>query len=269
MTFPEAIRDGFAKYVTFRGRSSRPAYWWWYLFTLLAYIVAAVIDQVIGTFVITVIVSLALVLPNLAVLVRPPPRRGPQRLVGAHRHPAADRLHRAAHLHADAEPGPEQVGRGAGHRAGELLSRARAAAGRPGRPPPLRHFRRAEAAASATPPPVAAPAPGHVRRDRRDGARARRRRRARVRAVRPHARRPDGRRAARPRGGAADARRARAGDGAAARQRRAVRPGLRRRGRAAAELDDAAGGRPAAHPGGRRTRRERADRRSRSRACGG
>ena len=57
MTFPEAIRDGFAKYVTFRGRSSRPAYWWWYLFTLLAYIVAAVIDQVIGTFVITVIVS--------------------------------------------------------------------------------------------------------------------------------------------------------------------------------------------------------------------
>ena len=70
MTFPEAIRDGFAKYVTFRGRSSRPAYWWWYLFTLLAYIVAAVIDQVLGTFVITVLVSLALVLPNLAVLVR-------------------------------------------------------------------------------------------------------------------------------------------------------------------------------------------------------
>ena len=142
MTFPEAIRDGFAKYVMFRGRSSRPAYWWWYLFTLLAYIVAAVVDQVIGTFVITVIVSAVLPLPNLAVLVR--------------------RLHDAGHsgwwiligilpligfivlpdLHADAEPGAEQVGRGAGHGAADHLIRARAAA----------RSRRAVTAAATLPP---------------------------------------------------------------------------------------------------------------------
>jgi uncharacterized membrane protein YhaH (DUF805 family) len=70
MGFSDAVRDGFQKYVVFSGRSSRPAYWWWYLFTLIAYIVAAIIDQVIGTFVITGILALALLLPNLAVLVR-------------------------------------------------------------------------------------------------------------------------------------------------------------------------------------------------------
>ena len=70
MTFSDAVRDGFQKYVVFSGRSSRPAYWWWYLFTFIAYIVAAIIDQIIGTFVITVILALALLLPNLAVTVR-------------------------------------------------------------------------------------------------------------------------------------------------------------------------------------------------------
>ena len=70
MTFSDAVRDGFSKYAMFRGRSSRPAYWWWYLFTLILYIVVAIIDQVIGTFVLTAITALALLLPNLAVLVR-------------------------------------------------------------------------------------------------------------------------------------------------------------------------------------------------------
>ena len=70
MTFAAAVRDGFSKYVTFRGRSSRPAYWWWYLFSLIAVIVAAIIDVILGTYVLTAIVGLALFLPNLAVLVR-------------------------------------------------------------------------------------------------------------------------------------------------------------------------------------------------------
>ena len=70
MTFPDAIRDGFSKYVVFSGRSSRPAYWWWYLFTLIVYIVAAIIDVAIGTYVLTGLTALALLLPNLAVLVR-------------------------------------------------------------------------------------------------------------------------------------------------------------------------------------------------------
>jgi uncharacterized membrane protein YhaH (DUF805 family) len=70
MTFAEAVRDAFSKYVTFSGRSSRPAYWWWTLFNLIVVIAAAVIDAILGTWFITTIVSLGLLLPNLAVLVR-------------------------------------------------------------------------------------------------------------------------------------------------------------------------------------------------------
>ena len=70
MTFSEAVRDGFEKYVTFIGRSSRSAYWWWYLFSLLALVVAVLLDVALGTRIISSLVSLALLLPNLAVLVR-------------------------------------------------------------------------------------------------------------------------------------------------------------------------------------------------------
>jgi uncharacterized membrane protein YhaH (DUF805 family) len=71
MTFSEAIRDGFSKYVTFSGRSSRSAYWWWYLFTLLVSGAAWLIDVAVGTwFVIGGLASLILFLPTLAVTVR-------------------------------------------------------------------------------------------------------------------------------------------------------------------------------------------------------
>jgi uncharacterized membrane protein YhaH (DUF805 family) len=70
MTFGDAVRDGFSKYVTFSGRSSRAAYWWWFLFALLATVAAEILDAILGTFVIYLIVGLALFLPGLAVLVR-------------------------------------------------------------------------------------------------------------------------------------------------------------------------------------------------------
>jgi uncharacterized membrane protein YhaH (DUF805 family) len=71
MTFTGAISDAFSKYATFRGRSSRAAYWWFYLFALIAVIVAAVIDFAIGTGgIIYALVALGLFLPNLAVTVR-------------------------------------------------------------------------------------------------------------------------------------------------------------------------------------------------------
>ena len=71
MSFTDAIRDALSKYATFSGRSSRAAYWWFWLFGLIAIIVAEVIDIALGTsFVITGIVSLGLLLPNLAVSVR-------------------------------------------------------------------------------------------------------------------------------------------------------------------------------------------------------
>ena len=71
MSFTDAIRDGFSKYVTFSGRSSRSAYWWWYLFGILVLVVSLAIDYALGAGgILYVLVALAMLLPNLAVLVR-------------------------------------------------------------------------------------------------------------------------------------------------------------------------------------------------------
>jgi len=71
VSFTDAIRDGFSKYVTFSGRSSRSAYWWWYLFGILVLVVSLAIDYALGAGgILYVLVALAMLLPNLAVLVR-------------------------------------------------------------------------------------------------------------------------------------------------------------------------------------------------------
>ncbi len=71
MTFPDAIGSGFSKYVVFSGRSTRSEFWWWVLFAFLAGIAAQILDAIIGTArVINILVSLALLLPYLAVSVR-------------------------------------------------------------------------------------------------------------------------------------------------------------------------------------------------------
>jgi uncharacterized membrane protein YhaH (DUF805 family) len=70
MTFGEAVSDGVSKYATFSGRSSRSAYWWFYLFYILVLVGASIIDAVIQAPVLTGLAILALFLPSLAVLVR-------------------------------------------------------------------------------------------------------------------------------------------------------------------------------------------------------
>ena len=70
MSFTEAVKSGFDNYVTFSGRASRPAYWWWFLFAILAAIVANIIDAAIGAPVVSIIVALGLFLPGLAVAIR-------------------------------------------------------------------------------------------------------------------------------------------------------------------------------------------------------
>ncbi len=70
MQFGEAISDGFSKYATFSGRSSRSAYWWWTLFYVLVIIGASIVDALINTAVIGGLIALAFIIPNLAVLVR-------------------------------------------------------------------------------------------------------------------------------------------------------------------------------------------------------
>ena len=47
--FGEAIGIGFKNYVNFGGRATRAEYWWWFLFTNLAGLVAGFIDGLLGT----------------------------------------------------------------------------------------------------------------------------------------------------------------------------------------------------------------------------
>lgn len=73
MNFGDAIKNGFRNYVTFSGRASRSEFWYWTLFTVLASIVAGILDGALieselGMF--GPLVSLLLMLPSLAVAVR-------------------------------------------------------------------------------------------------------------------------------------------------------------------------------------------------------
>ena len=88
MGFMDAVRSVFGKYVTFSGRAPRSEYWWFYLFAIIVIVVAIIIDVMIdpsrGTMTttstsfemsgnggpVTLILSLLLLLPGLAVSVR-------------------------------------------------------------------------------------------------------------------------------------------------------------------------------------------------------
>ncbi len=71
MSFGEAVSSGFEHYVKFDGRASRPAFWWWVLFTFLVGIGANIIGLAIGSVtVLSAICGLALLLPNLSVGIR-------------------------------------------------------------------------------------------------------------------------------------------------------------------------------------------------------
>lgn len=81
MTMGEAVRSVFSKYATFTGRAVRSEYWWWVLFVILISIVVGLIDQILvslllgypifqGPEILSGLLSLALLLPGLAVSVR-------------------------------------------------------------------------------------------------------------------------------------------------------------------------------------------------------
>jgi uncharacterized membrane protein YhaH (DUF805 family) len=46
--FLDAIKRGFRKYATFKGRASRSEYWWWTLFTFLTYLVLGLLTYAVG-----------------------------------------------------------------------------------------------------------------------------------------------------------------------------------------------------------------------------
>ena len=58
------------KYASFSGRARRQEYWMFTLFYIIGYVVLAVIDAVVGTMVLALIYSLALLLPSLGVAIR-------------------------------------------------------------------------------------------------------------------------------------------------------------------------------------------------------
>ena len=64
MSFTEAIKTCFRKYIDFRGRAGRPEYWWFFLFAVIARLATVFIPGV-GT-----AVSLGLLLPSLSVTAR-------------------------------------------------------------------------------------------------------------------------------------------------------------------------------------------------------
>lgn len=65
MTFFDSIKICLKKYVTFNGRASRPEYWYWTLFALLASIIAGIFGERISS-----AVSILLFLPSIAVAAR-------------------------------------------------------------------------------------------------------------------------------------------------------------------------------------------------------
>ncbi len=65
MNFGQAISTCFSKYATFSGRASRPEFWWFFLFQILASIVTSFFGDLIN-----LLAALAVVLPAIAVGTR-------------------------------------------------------------------------------------------------------------------------------------------------------------------------------------------------------
>src|ERR1700722_1854921 len=76
MSFVDAIKSGFSKYVTFSGRASRSEYWCSVLFVVIASLVALTLDSAIlgyspsGASPITGIFDVMTFLPSLALAAR-------------------------------------------------------------------------------------------------------------------------------------------------------------------------------------------------------
>ncbi|MBS0535357.1 MAG: DUF805 domain-containing protein [Proteobacteria bacterium] len=70
MNFQQAIQSGFNNYVTFSGRAPRSEYWYWALFSFIVQIVANIVDMAMGMGLVSGLLSLALLLPSIAVGVR-------------------------------------------------------------------------------------------------------------------------------------------------------------------------------------------------------
>ena len=65
MNFSQAISACLSSYATFSGRASRPEFWWFFLFQVLASIAASMISELLNG-----LIVISLLLPGLAVGTR-------------------------------------------------------------------------------------------------------------------------------------------------------------------------------------------------------
>jgi uncharacterized membrane protein YhaH (DUF805 family) len=73
VNFAESIQSGFRNYVGFSGRASRSEFWFWVLFIILVTLGTQLIEWMMfeePTGILSIIVSIALFLPNIAMVVR-------------------------------------------------------------------------------------------------------------------------------------------------------------------------------------------------------
>lgn len=70
MSFGEAVRTCFSKFVDFTGRAPRSEFWWFVLFALIGGFITGLLDAILGLSFLNGLFSLALLLPNLSVTAR-------------------------------------------------------------------------------------------------------------------------------------------------------------------------------------------------------
>jgi uncharacterized membrane protein YhaH (DUF805 family) len=70
MNFQEAIRSVLSQYAGFTGRARRSEYWYWYLATFIAYVVALILDSIINIPLFVAVVALGAIVPTIAVGIR-------------------------------------------------------------------------------------------------------------------------------------------------------------------------------------------------------
>lgn len=71
MDFATAVKTVvMQKYANFSGRAIRSEYWWFILAYIVAYLVLAIVDYVLGVQLLTAILSLGLLIPSIAVGIR-------------------------------------------------------------------------------------------------------------------------------------------------------------------------------------------------------
>jgi uncharacterized membrane protein YhaH (DUF805 family) len=73
MNFYDAVRSAFSQYATFNGRASRSEFWFFYLFLVIASLIAASIDALVfnnQNSYLTLILFLATLIPLIAITTR-------------------------------------------------------------------------------------------------------------------------------------------------------------------------------------------------------